>query len=567
MKNIKFRYFPMKLLVFLTFIFINISFAGLCQNSGNTNFEAAKNLEIFSTLFKELNVNYVDEIKPAELIQDGIDNMLESLDPYTNYIPESEIEDYEFMTTGQYGGIGALIHKNGDYVVISEPYENFPAAKAGLIPGDKILEINGKSAKGKSVNDVSDILKGQPGTTCTLKIERFGQKQSIEKTVIRQKITIDNIPYFGMLNDKVGYIRLSGFTQDASKEVKNAFLRFKESNQLKGIILDLRGNGGGLMNEAINIVNLFVEKGEVVVSTKGKLEDKNKTYRTMIPPLDKDIPLIVLVNQGSASASEIVAGAIQDLDRGVIVGQRTFGKGLVQNVVPLCYNTRLKVTVAKYYIPSDRCIQAIDYSHKNGNGNFERIPDSLIRAFKTKKGRTVYDGGGIDPDIKLEPNQYSNISFSLTNKFLIFDFATKFYYENPTIPSAKDFEINDSIFNDFVSYISDKDYDYTTKSEEELDKWKKTAEKENYFDEIKPEFEILRTKMMHNKKDDLIKYKSEIETLLKAEITTRYYFQKGRIQSTLATDNEIQKAIEVIENQQVYNSILNGTLQKTDNQK
>ncbi|MCK4287991.1 MAG: S41 family peptidase [Bacteroidales bacterium] len=528
------------------------------------NFEISKNLDIYTTLFRELNINYVDEINSGELMEAAINAMLESLDPYTIYIPESEVEDYRFMTTGQYGGIGALIHKQGDYVVISEPYEGFPAHKAGLKAGDRILKINNKSAKGKSSADVSKVLKGSPGTTLKILIERNGEPKPIEKEIIREKIKIENIPYYGMLNDDIAYIKLTGFTQNAAREVKNSFLKLKENNDVKSLILDLRGNGGGLMNEAVDITNIFVEKDKEVVSTKGKLSNRNKSHKTRYAPVDLSIPLVVLINQASASASEIVAGAIQDLDRGVILGQRTFGKGLVQNVIPLSYNSKVKVTVAKYYIPSGRCIQAIDYSLKDENGHFNKIPDSLITAFKTQNGRTVYDGGGIEPDIKLTPLKFSNIAISLFTKFLIFDYANKFFRENPEIPPADEFIITDQIFDDFKNYISDKNYDYTTESEKTLEKLKKHAEKEKYFDAIQSEYETLKMKMKHDKDEDLNKYKDQIKELLKIEIVSRYYYQKGKIIASIANDPEIKEAMEILENKTLYESILNGTYQKNE---
>jgi carboxyl-terminal processing protease len=547
------------LISILAIIFL-FPFAGFNQN----NFEISKNLDIYTTLFRELNINYVDEINSGELMEEAINAMLESLDPYTIYIPESEVEDYRFMTTGQYGGIGALIHKQGDYVVISEPYEGFPAYKAGLKAGDRILKINNKSAKGKSSADVSKVLKGSPGTTLKILIERNGESKPIEKEIIREKIKIENIPYYGMMNDDIAYIKLTGFTQNAAREVKNSLLKLKENNDVKSLILDLRSNGGGLMNEAVDITNIFVEKDKEVVSTKGKLSNRNKSHKTRYAPVDLSIPLIVLVNQASASASEIVAGAIQDLDRGVIIGQRTFGKGLVQNVIPLSYNSKVKVTVAKYYIPSGRCIQAIDYSLKDKNGHFNKIPDSLITAFKTQNGRTVYDGGGIEPDIKLKPLKYSNIAASLFSKFLIFDYANKFFRENPEIPPADEFIITDQIFDDFKNYISDKDYDYTTESEKTLEKLKKHAEKEKYFDAIQSEYETLKMKMKHDKDEDLNKYKDQINELLKIDIVSRYYYQKGKIIASIADDPEIKEAMEILENKTLYESILNGTYQQND---
>jgi len=525
----------------------------------DSDFEIAKNLDIFATLYQELNTNYVDELKPGELMKTAIDAMLESLDPYTNYISESDLEDYKLMTTGQYGGVGALIHKSGDYVVISDPYEGFPAQKNDLRAGDIILEVNDKSAKGKSTSDVTDILRGQPGTTVKLLIKREGVDKPIEKTIEREEIKIDNVSYYGMVNKTSGYIKLDNFYTDAGKEVKNAFLKLKDKG-MKSCIIDLRGNGGGLLNEAVNIVNIFVPKGTTIVKTKGKLKDKNNSHSSINPSTDETIPLIVLVDRGSASASEIVTGAIQDLDRGVIIGERTYGKGLVQNVISLSYNTKLKVTVAKYYIPSGRCIQAIDYSIKNDDGSVYKVPDSLKVAFKTKNGRVVYDGGGIEPDVKMEPYKYSNLSLSLATKFLIFDYATKYRNLHPTIDSVKDFVVTDAIYNDFITYIADKDYDYTTKSEQSLIDLKKNAEAEKYYDAIKTEYDNLKAKMIHDKKEDLVKFKSEIIGLLKEEIVSRYYYQKGRAEAALSDDLVLKKAFTIFADTAMYKGILDGRI-------
>ncbi len=549
------------------FLVLLIYMAGIGVSAGqapsNNGFEILKNLDIYSTLMKELNQNYVDDINPGELTKTGIDAMLESLDPYTNYIPESEIEDYKFITTGEYGGIGALIHQQGDYVVISEPYEGSPAQKGDLEAGDKIVEINGQSAKGKSYSDVSAILKGQAGTSITMKIQRDDQPKLIEKTLTREIIKVDNIPYSGIVGDDIGYVKLNGFTQNAGQEVKQAFLKLKEGRDLKGMIIDIRGNGGGLLDEAVNIVNIFVDKGMDVVTTKGKLPDKNRTHRTMNPPVDLTIPLVILVDRQSASASEILSGATQDLDRGVIIGQRTFGKGLVQNVVPLSYNSQLKVTIAKYYIPSGRCIQAIDYSHKNKQGNFTVYPDSLIRAFKTKNGRVVYEGRGIKPDIQTLPVKYSKISLTLYTKYLIFDFATKFHREHATIPPAGVFVVTDSIFSDFQKYISGKNYDYETNSELALEDLKKDAEKEHYFDAIKSEYDALKTQMANDKKGDLQKFRKQIEDLLRVEIVGRYYYQKGKVQSSLENDKDLAEAIKTLKDNELYKSVLAGTYKQT----
>ncbi len=540
----------------LTLIFIITLLPIWLTGQNNDNFEISKNLDVFTTLYRELHKNYVDEIQSGDLMNEAIDAMLNSLDPYTTYIPESEIEDYKFMTTGQYGGIGALIHKQDDYVIISELYEGFPAEKNGLKPGDKILKINGESAKDKSPSDVSQILKGQPGTTLTILLERPGFDEPIQKEIERETIKIDNVPYYGIVADNIGYIKLTGFTQNAWKNVRNAFKDLKEKNKLKGVIIDVRGNSGGLLNEAVQIANIFIKKGEKIVSTKGRLVDKNKVYKTRNVPIDSDIPVTILVNNTSASASEILAGAIQDLDRGVITGQRTYGKGLVQNVLPLSYNSKAKITVAKYYIPSGRCIQSIDYSHKDDNGNSHKVPDSLISKFETKNGRIVYDGGGIRPDIEIEPDDLSNITKTLFTKFLIFDYANKFEREHDTIPPVEEFTITDLIYNDFLDFISDKDYKYTTSSEKALEKLVKKAKDEKYFDAIEEEYEDLKSKMMQDKENDLFEFKDEISKILEIEIVSRYYYQKGKIKASIKDDRGVDKAIEIINNTQQYEKIL-----------
>lgn len=537
--------------------FLLSGLTGFAQKTNN-DFEISKNLDIFTELYKQLDLNYVDEINPGDLVKTGIDAMLGTLDPFTNYIPEADIEDYKLMTTGQYGGIGALIHKQGDYVVVSEPYEGFPAQKTGLKPGDKILEVDGHSAKFKTTDDVSQILKGEPGTTIKLLIEREGTPKPFLLSVQRETIKIDNIPYYGMLTPNVGYLKLSGFTQNAASEVKKAFLELKEKNDLQGLIFDLRGNGGGLLNEAVDIVNIFAEKGELVVSTKGKEALRDKSYYTSAKAVDTEIPLIFLVDPGSASASEIVTGAMQDLDRGVILGERTYGKGLVQNVFPLSYNAKVKITVAKYYIPSGRCIQAIDYSHKNNDGKSTKVPDSLISEFSTKNGRKVYDGGGIEPDVKLEPEQFSPITAALFTKFIIFDYANKFNREHDSIAQVENFTITDEIFADFKNYVDKLDFEYTTDSEKTLKKLKEIAENEKYYTDIKPEIELLESKLMHNKDEDIVKHRDEISEVLKSEIVSRYYYQKGRIKASLESDPAISKAIGLIGEKQNYTSILSG---------
>jgi len=525
----------------------------------SNDFEISKNLDIYTTLFKELNTNYVDELEAGDLMKSGIEAMLETLDPYTNFIPESEIEDYKFITTGQYGGIGALIHKNGDNIVISEPYEGFPADKSGLIAGDIILEVNGKDVQGKSTSDVSKVLKGQPGTALTLKIERLDQ-EPYDVQIERERITIPNIPYHTVLDSSIAYIKLTGFTQNAGKDVKNVFLEMKASNDLKGVIIDLRGNGGGLLQEAVNICNIFVSDGEHIVSTKGKMKERNRNYNTRSAPVDLEIPLAILVDPSSASASEIVSGAIQDLDRGVVIGQRTFGKGLVQNVVPLSYNTKMKVTVAKYYIPSGRCIQAIDYSHKDDDGNFTKIPDSLITAYETRNGRVVYDGGGVEPDVVMTSPKYSNLAYSLVSKNYIFNYSTAFYWKHPEIAPADEFQITDEAYEDFMVYLSDKDFSFETRSEQKLEELKDIAEKENYFDELSDEFEAILDELMLTKDDDLTQYSEEIKLVLLMDIVGRYYHNEGRIIASLGVDPEIDKAIEILNDPETYYGILDGSI-------
>jgi carboxyl-terminal processing protease len=521
-------------------------------------FELSKNIDIFVTLFREVNMYYVDEVQPGTIIKTGIDAMLESLDPYTNFIPEDDIEDARFMTTGQYGGIGALIRTKDDYIVVSEPYENSPAAKADLRAGDVLIEIDGKNTKGKSTNDVVKFLKGQPLSTVKLLIKREGVEKPFEKVITREEIKVNNVPYFGMVDEHIGYIKLTGFTDEAGREVKDALTKLKENPSLEGVILDLRGNPGGLLREAINIVNVFVDKGIDIVSTKGKVKEWDKTYKSINSPVDVNIPIAVLVNRGSASASEIVSGSLQDLDRAVIIGQRSFGKGLVQTSRPLTYNTQLKITTSKYYIPSGRCIQAKDYSHRNEDGSVGTVPDSLIKEFKTRNGRKVYDGGGVNPDVSLTPLEYAPISRALASNNIIFEFATNYRSKNQTAPAARNFIVDDALFNEFAAFTSTKEFKYETESEEILDDLKKTAEKEKYFAAIEKEYNQLKDRMMHDKKADIEKSKDQLSELLADEIASRFYFQRGRIESSFNRDLEIKKAVEVLKNKQFYSDIISG---------
>ena len=544
---------------FLLLVLLFFPILSYAQEKQN-NFEISKSIDIYNNVLRYLNMNYVDEINPAELNETAINAMLKELDPYTVFIPESEIEDVRLLTMGEYGGIGAIIQYYDDNVHISEPYENFPAHKAGLLPGDAILEINGVNTEKKTVSEVSELLKGQPGSQLTLKIRREGEKNIITKILTREKIKIDNIPYYTVLDGGIAYIILNQFTKDAAKELKEAFLKMKSENELKGVVIDLRGNGGGLLNEAIDIVNIFVPKNKLVVYTQGKTPDQNRNYYTKYEAEDTEIPLAILVNESSASASEIVSGSIQDFDRGVIVGQRTFGKGLVQNILPMTYNTQMKVTVSKYYIPSKRCIQEIDYSKKTKNDTLAKN-DTLGPEFKTANGRIVYEGHGIQPDVKIEPEILSTITVHLYAQNMIFKYANKFYREHKTIAPPEEFEITDEIYNDFVNFVEEQDFSYTSESEKDFEELIKTAKLEGYYDNIKEQLDVLEKELRSHKDNDLINNKEEISEILKMEIVGRYYFQKGKIISSLKDDPELNRAVEILldsNGENEYENILKG---------
>jgi carboxyl-terminal processing protease len=547
---------PSALLLPLFVLHFGFAAAQQPSTTADRSFELSKNLEIFSKIYQTLYFNYVDDVDPGATMKKAIDAMLASLDPYTVYYPESDMEDVKLQLLGQYGGIGSLIHQQGDKIYISEPYKDLPADKAGLRAGDRILAVNGVSTEGKNNADVSSAMRGQAGTSLTLKLERDGK--TFEKTITRAEIKLPNVPYSGMLPGNIGYVKLDEYTQDAAKNVRDAFSRLKRENPaMAGFILDLRNNGGGLMNEAVDLVNIFVRKGQLIVETKGKIASKNTKNYTRMNPEDTEMPVAVLINGYSASASEITAGSLQDLDRAVIIGSRSFGKGLVQNVLPLVYNSQMKVTVSKYYIPSGRCIQALDYSHKDENGRATKVPDSLKTAFKTLNGRTVYDGFGIEPDIEVEPEYMSALATTLVAKFHIFNYVTQFVKSHPTIASPAEFQITDAIYDDFRQYLSDKDYSYSTSTEQMLKELKDVAKEENYYEALSQNIEQLEAQLKKDKADDLTKFRKEISEMLKAEILVRYYYAAGRLEGSLITDPDVLKACEVLKDKALYNKTLN----------
>ncbi|MEZ4798921.1 MAG: S41 family peptidase [Flavobacteriales bacterium] len=518
-------------------------------------FEISKNLEIFTSVYKELNIYYVDETKPGTLMKTGIDAMLRSLDPYTVYYPESRIEDAIFMQTGQYGGIGTLVNTIDGKITITEPYQDYPAAEAGLKAGDVVIKIAGKSVVGKTHDEITDQLMGQPGSTVEIVVERPGESGQKTIKVTREEIKIPDVPYYAMLHDgETGYIKLTGFTQTASQEVRTAFVDLKKKG-MKRCMLDLRGNGGGLLREAINIVNFFVPKGTEICKTKGKIEEWNKTYAGLNEPLDTEMPLVVLVDGMSASASEIVSGGLQDLDRAVIVGSETFGKGLVQQTKDVAYNTKMKLTVAKYYTPSGRCIQRLDYSHRNTQtGEVVAVGDSLIKPFKTKGGRTVYDGRGIAPDVEVELEDASNILISLVNNYVVFHWATQYAEKHSSIDSADVFHLSDAEYNEFVRYALTKDFQYTTYTDEIYKELEKAAKEEKYFEGNESQFENFYKSIAPNKESDLQKFKKQISELLENEIVSRYYYQDGRIKASIPQDPCVVRAIEMLNSS--YSGIL-----------
>ncbi|HON18431.1 MAG TPA: S41 family peptidase [Salinivirgaceae bacterium] len=547
-----FRKFKKKTILWTTAVLLSII---LFSSAVDNSFEIVKNLDIFYSVIKELDSYYVDEIDPGKLITTAIDEMLASLDPYTNYIPESKIEDLRFMTTGNYGGVGALIRKAGDRAVITDPYEGLPAHKAGIKAGDILLKIDNFDTKGKDIEAISEKLKGLPGTAVEVVVDRYGQKSPLTFKVVRETIHISSVPFYKVYSDSIGYIQFNNFTQNCSAEVRQAIDSLRKAGATS-LILDLRGNPGGLLEEAVNVCNLFLPKGQLIVSTKGKMKQWDRDYLTLKDPVVPNMPVVVLVNSSSASASEIVSGALQDLDRAVVVGSRTFGKGLVQATRPLSYNAQLKLTTSKYYIPSGRCIQALDYTNRNEDGSVGKIPDSLVSEFKTKNGRKIYDGGGILPDVVIEPRRISRIASELYIKNHIFDFATVYTSKHTKIETPDRFSITSADYQDFIEFVSNRNFTYELRSASKFDEFIESLKEEKYEEKLAPEIAALKAKMKQDLQSDLHSFKEEITRLINEEIVSRYYYQKGRIQYFLRDDIELDSAIAILSNLKRYHDIL-----------
>jgi len=511
------------------------------QAKNDRLFAIAKSIDIFASLIRELDTYYVDQIDPEQLLTVGIQAMLEELDPYTEYIPEEESDDFRMLTTGEYAGVGALIGNRGEGNIVLMPYTGFPAQNAGIRIGDLLLKVDSVAVQKKSTSEVSELLKGPANTGVTVTVKRG--EDTLQFSLNRKKISLKNVPFYGKLDEKTGYIKLSDFTTNASAEVRNALVNLKAQGATQ-IVLDLRDNPGGLINEAVEIVNLFIPKGKEVVKTIGKLQQVNYTYKTTKTPVDKEIGVIVLINERSASAAEIVAGALQDYDRAVLLGQKSFGKGLVQTTLPLSFNTQIKITTAKYYIPSGRCIQAIDYAKSREDGSAGTVPDSLRKAFKTANGRVVLDGAGIEPDEKVKEGSYAPISYTLVAGNHVFDFATQYFYKHPKLSSPSTFQVTEEVYADFKKFLVGKEYDYTTYTEKSVQDMEKYLAKEPYFETVKDQLEQIKAKVNHSKENDLDTHKKEIKKILSEEIVSRYYFQEGMIEASLQGDPVIELAKE-----------------------
>lgn len=536
------------------FLITGIILTGLLgiSTTQTDDFEVEKNLEIFSNMYKELNTYYVDEIVPEKFIHTGIDAMLKSLDPYTNYIPAEEVALFRTQLTGKYGGIGAIIRTLKERVLVVEPYEGFPAYEAGMRAGDELLEANGVSLKGKNSKEVSNLLKGAPGTQLSLIVRRPGTEEPLNLRLKRSEVRVDNVPYYGMINAHTAYIYLNTFSENAGKNVGRALEELQDENRVEQIILDLRGNSGGLLMEAVNVANVFLPKNELIVQMRGREAEQTRSFSTLNRPVDTETPLVVLISRGSASASEIVAGALQDLDRAILVGQRSFGKGLVQNTRDVGFGTKVKMTTAKYYIPSGRCIQATEYD----DGKPVIIDDSLRSAFRTRNGRTVLDGGGVSPDLQTEPDSLSDVSKTLSQQNLIFDYATAYSLKHEGIDPPRKFTLSDAEYDDFLAYLKRQNFDYTTPTEHIIDQLEKNAKEEHYYKILEKDLKLTRAEIEREKMEDLKRYKAEIKRILEQEIAARYFLREGRIEANMDEDIDIQRALKLFDDKKAYQTLL-----------
>ena len=525
------------------------------RTTGEKYFEIAKSLDIFATLFKEVNAYYVDDVNPKKLVETGINEMLNQLDPYTDYIPEEDLEAFSILTTGQYAGVGALIGIVNKKAVITNPYVGFPAERGGIRVGDEIVSVDGKNVQGRSTSEVSSHLKGKANTEVQVEVKRSGQKENLKFKLVREMIKISNITYYVMIDDETAYIKLDEFTPGAGKEVEEALNKLKKQGAKK-LIIDLRDNPGGSLYEAVNIVNTFIPKGKEVVATRGKVPEWNRSYTTLNNPVDTEIPLAILTSGGSASASEIVAGSLQDYDRAILVGQKTFGKGLVQTTRQLAYNAQLKVTTAKYYIPSGRCIQALDYEHRKTDGSVEKFPDSLKREFKTATGRKVFDGAGLDPDVSINADQYSIALIELAGSGLIFDYASKFCGEHEGPADFRSFRLSDGEYQKFVSWIKEQKFSFGSETDKKADDLIASAKKERYYDDLQTPLKELKSKMDQNKSSIFLKFKPEVSKFLEQEIAFHYLLTKGQIEAGMDRDAEILEAKKILSNPTEYKKLL-----------
>lgn len=541
-------------LLFISFILLNFP----AQSQRSLDWEISKNLDIYTSLLQQLNQHYVEDIQIGKMTKTAIDAMLKDLDPYTNFYPESDIEDVRFLQTGKYGGIGSYVHIKNDTLYVGMPTVGFPFYKAGLRAGDVILKIDDNETSGKKMSEISDMLRGPSGTSISLTYQEAKTKKIITKEITREQIKVKNVPFYTKLNDSVAYIKLSGFTENAAKEVNDAIVAMNKDKQLKSLLLDLRFNGGGLLGQAVAILDLFVPANELIVSVKGKIQSENADYRTRMPALYPNMKVVVLVNERSASASEIVAGSFQDMDRAVIMGQKSFGKGLVQKVYKLSYNSQVKITVAKYYIPSGRCIQALDYQHKDAQGKASTTADSLKANFKTRNGRLVKDAGGILPDVQLEQKKMATYTSALITNYMIFDFATLYVNTHDSIIKPSEFEISNELYSSFANFVKAQNFEYQTGIERYIEKLREQAKKDGFSEELEDKIADFEESLSELKANEIDKNKEEISRLLRIEILSRYYFLEGKVSASLRDDLEVKAAVDLLADNKRYQSILKG---------